>query len=107
MGDRGNIVIEGVDKVAELYLYTHWSGSNLPQIVSRGLVKGKQRWGDEPYLNRVLFQTMIGKDDGLTGYGISAHEGDGGTEVYICHDSQTVRYNETSYSFSEFIAAFH
>ncbi len=65
MGDRGNILIEGV------YLYTHWAGSDLKKILKRALKK-RLRWNDSPYLTRIIFCEMIKHDvEGETGYGIS------------------------------------
>lgn len=66
MGDRGNI------KVGKVYLYTHWGGSEITEILKSALIRGKGRWNDEPYLTRIIFCEMI-KDDvmGDTGYGIS------------------------------------
>jgi hypothetical protein len=106
MGDRGNIVIETEDKKPLLFFYTHWTGSDLPEIVADGLEKGKPRWGHDAYLNRILFSNLVGEDnwDDETGYGISTTECDGGTEVYICHDPQRVRFAGRKYTFEEFIA---
>lgn len=109
MGDRGNIVCQS--NGADIYLYTHWSGSDLPGIVARGLKRGESRWGDEPYLNRVLFCQMLiegGKDEinDVTGYGIDTTMGDGGTEVYVSHVSESVTYNDEVYTFPDFVKKF-
>lgn len=103
MGDRGNIVILRNSR-PDLYFYTHWTGSALPEIVASGLKRGKDRWGDDPYLNRILFCELV-KDDVLedTGYGIDTVMGDGGTELYVDHQKQTVEYEGESYSFERFI----
>ena len=74
MGDRGNIVLH--DKGAKIYLYTHWTGSAIGAILKRALIKGKGRWSDPPYLYRIIFQTLIGKDDDITGFGLSTSECD-------------------------------
>lgn len=102
MGDRGNIVIETADRKPLMYFYTHWTGSELPRLVALALTKGRSRWGDDAYLNRVLFQTMLEEDKGMVGYGLSTAMGDGGTEVYVCHDESRVRYKDKSYTFEEF-----
>lgn len=100
MGDRGNIVIDN-----KIWLYTHSDGSSLKSILKAALKRGQGRWTDRPYLTRIIFSEMI-KDDilGDTGYGIDYIEGDGGTEIYINSDNQTIdiRGNETA-SFEEFI----
>ncbi len=75
MGDRGNIFVRGRDD-AGVYLYTHWSGSDLPTIVKRALAR-KERWDDGPYLTRILFDTLTSGQQGApTGYGISSEIGD-------------------------------
>lgn len=105
MGDRGNIVVSS-QRDGTIHFYTHWSGSVLPQIVADGLRRGRARWTDEQYLNRILFCEMVRDDiDGETGYGISTQMGDGGTEVYVDHDSQTVRLgvNGEAQPFEKFV----
>jgi hypothetical protein len=104
MGDRGNIVVS--DDGGTLHFYTHWSGSELPQIVANALDRGRSRWDDPPYLNRILFSELIQGDVlGETGYGISIQMGDGGTEVYIDHGSQTVTYGAQTWSFEDYVKA--
>jgi hypothetical protein len=72
MGDRGNICLK-YETGQEVWLYTHWSGSDLPQIVARALQKGESRWSDPSYLARVVFQELIGGDDSITGFGITPY----------------------------------
>lgn len=103
MGDRGNIVIEE-NGTPVLFFYTHWSGSDLPRLVREALVKGRERWNDKPYLNRILFQYMLEGDMGITGFGIDTEEGDGGTEVYIDHEKQTVRFKSETFKFEDYVA---
>lgn len=80
MGDRANIVIQtGGERV---YLYTHWAGHEMPEIVQTAL-RRKQRWNDPSYLARIVFCTMVhGKESEETGFGISAALGD--NEYPIC-----------------------
>jgi len=68
MGDRANICIrEGEEKV---YLYSHWGGEELYKIAHQALQK-KWRWNDPAYLARIIFDVMIGDDQGKeTSYGI-------------------------------------
>ena len=87
MGDRANIVIRSDDATSEhntLYLYTHWSGSELPKILAAALKRGKSRWDDEPYLNRIIFSEMI-KDNpmGETGFGITPYVTDGDDRLLV------------------------
>ncbi len=81
MGDRGNIIVK--DGGSKVYLYTHWSGSQLPEILKEALIKGEDRWDDGPYLARIIFQEMLDGDTGTTGFGISSEYGDGGTDIEV------------------------
>ena len=54
MGDRGNVKIED----SGVYLYTHWSGSELPFIVQQ-VLKRKERWKTYPYLTRMIFCELL------------------------------------------------
>lgn len=101
---RGNIVITDKHDNPKLFFYTHWEGSRLPEIVRHALSNGQSRWGDPSYLNRILFQTMLGGDDSMLGFGIDIREGDGGVAVYINHDMQTVTIDGLRKTFSEYIA---
>ncbi len=76
MGDRANVLIKyGNERVC---FFTHWNGSELPEVVRRALARGTSRWDDFQYLTRIIFCEMI-KDDvmGLLGYGISQKPHDG------------------------------
>ena len=119
MGDRGNIVIRqsaggpGASTAdSYLYLYTHWGGSDLPEILQAALKRGQERWDDEPYLARIIFQEMLGGDDGLTGFGISTHVGDNEHDFLLVDcGEQTVAVvppdkfptHRKSWSFEEFV----
>ena len=98
MGDRGNIIVKGNNE--EIYLYTHWGGSELREILRSALRRGKNRWDDYHYLNRIIFCEMI-KDDvlGLIGFGISSEMQDGGADIHVDVDSQKV----DGTTFEEFI----
>ena len=66
MGNRGQVLI----KDESIYLYTHWQGSNLINIVREALSR-KQCWDDPEYLARIVFSTMTkGYEDEETGFGI-------------------------------------
>lgn len=59
-----------------VYLYTHDDGTALPLIVRDALAR-RLRWGDPPYLCRIIFCEMVkGHEDRETGYGISLHIND-------------------------------
>lgn len=64
MGDRGNICITKPDWTPWAYLYSHWQGSDLPDILKKALTSApaKSRWDDAGYLSRILFSQIIGDD---------------------------------------------
>ena len=68
LSDSGNIFL----KNDGIYLYSHWGGGNLMAILRSALIRGKPRWHDRAYLNRIIFSEMI-KEEVLeeTGYGLS------------------------------------
>lgn len=78
MGDRANIVIESDTDMfpSPVYFYTHWSGYSIKASLKKALIKGRERWDDPQYLARVIFQTLIGKDNDVIGFGISTKIGD-------------------------------
>lgn len=69
MGDRAQVGIKDGDH-GTVYLYTHWGGTELAETVQAAL-KREERWDDAEYLARIVFQQMLGDDDGATGFGIS------------------------------------
>ena len=100
MGDRGNIIVK--DGSGTIHLYTHWTGSDLPESIRKSLARAKDRWDDPPYLTRVLFQDMIGKDTGTSGFGISTEMGDGGTDIIVNCDDAVVTWHGQSISFAAY-----
>lgn len=104
MGDRGNIVLieDSIDK--PIFLYTHWDGSELPEILRLGLEKGMDRWDDFPYLSRIIFQTLIAGDKGLTGYGLSVDLCDNEYDLLVVNNDRVIRYPEHTYEQHKFNA---
>ena len=118
MGDRANVVIpqDGSEHEEKIYLYTHGSGTELPATLQRALAR-KQRWDDQPYLTRIIFEEMItGAYSKETGYGISTYPSDGLSRLLIVDtENQQVRIQlgdfdgkpsgePTCYSFTEYVA---
>lgn len=103
MGDRGNIIIDN-----KIWLYTHWSGSELKNILKNALIRGRDRWHDRAYLTRIIFSEMIKENIlGTTEFGIDYVQGDGGTEIYIDHDKQIIKINNKKWNFEKFIKQKH
>lgn len=80
MGDRANVVID--DSGSRVFLYTHWNGNELPETLRQALER-HERWDDAQYLARIVFQKMVGGDNGVTGYGITARVGDNSYPLLI------------------------
>ncbi|MGZ3424482.1 MAG: hypothetical protein ACXVEE_41870 [Polyangiales bacterium] len=118
MGDRGNIYFAehapGDGGVAGIYLYTHWGGSYVARIAQCGLARGRDRWNDEPYLARIVFNEMThGAELETTGFGISSYVGDNEHDIVVVDTaSQRVGLAHAaempktfrSWSFAEFVA---
>lgn len=102
MGDRRQVVISrGNEKV---YLYTHWDGYELPEIVRAALGRGANRWDDAPYLTRIIFCEMV-KDDVMseTGAGIWSSSMDSEyDDIFINLDEQTVKIGDVTKSISDY-----
>ena len=97
MGDRGNIIVDGV------YLYSHWTGSKLPETLKSALNR-KLRWDDSSYLTRMIFCEMVKDDiDGEIGFGISKTKGDGGVDITVDTQAQIIRYGKKIYTFEGYI----
>lgn len=73
MGARGNIVIlHGNGQ--RIYLYTHWRGREIGEMLRRALARGEERWSDPVYLGRIVFAEMTrGEEDELAGCGIAPY----------------------------------
>lgn len=109
MGDRGNIIVK--DGYSTVYLYTHWTGSDLPTMLKAALkIAGAapdydSRLKDGPYLARIIFCEMTkGRPAGeRSGYGISSTMGDGGTDLTVNVDDQTITWHDQSITFKAYV----
>lgn len=116
MGDRRNVIVKESDSLPRVSLYTHWYGSELPSIVARALDRGRGRWGDTPYLTRIIFSEMLLEANALreeTGFGIEAVKDDDarteaspGYDLLVDEPSQSVRVDNKWYSYDDFISKF-
>ena len=79
MGDRGSIVIfdrrcESDESQPGIYLYTHWNGTDWPELLRRflDLPTARNRWDDPSYLTRILVSHLFyDLGGGETGGGIA------------------------------------
>lgn len=93
MGDRGNIVVQESEG-ERVYLYGHWSGHDMPEILRSALARGKDRWDDPQYLARIIFCEMTKSHPytDTTGFGItsSLHDNEHPIIVVDC-EKQEIR----------------
>jgi hypothetical protein len=112
MGDRAQIAIKDSGTDRRVYLYTHWTGSELIPTLRRALAR-KQRWDDSCYLTRIIFCEMVkGDENSETGFGIdTAQHGDVYYKIPVLDcDTQMISWENTRgkdippVSFAAFIA---
>jgi hypothetical protein len=115
MGDRAQVHVhyDRRDRTP-VVLYTHWSGTELPEAVRTALKRGKSRWDDTAYLARIVFCDMVrGDENGETGFGIASHPKDADGDYRVidlnCR-TQVITFvgdwgeeSGRSYSFAEFV----
>ena len=73
MGDRANIVIKSRVHMqyVPLFIYSHWDGLGGMFEKLKKAMQRKQRWHDESYLTRIIFETVLSRDPGSeNGFGI-------------------------------------
>jgi hypothetical protein len=104
MGDRANVHVIENEKENGVYLYTHWCGTYLPLKLQEALAT-RWRWNDGQYLARIIFDVMTARTHGEeTGYGISAHLGDGARRVLTVNiEKQTVSFEDKVWAFEEYL----
>jgi len=104
MGDRANIHIREDEEDVGVYLYTHWCGTNLPEILKNVLEK-RWRWEDAPYLTRIIFDEMSKGDQGNEiNFGISTSLCDGDDRIIeVIVDKQLIKINGKTWSLEEYI----
>jgi len=109
MGDRAQVHFEDTGA----WLYTHWGGRTLPEVVRQALARD-ERWNDPEYLARIVFDEMTGDDTSATGFGIGTEQLGGVTQtIHIDCSEQEVRLvreqyttktsNEEVHEFEEFV----
>lgn len=107
MGDCGNIIVKQGRANASVYLYTHWSGSETPEIL-QNVLKRRKRWDDAPYLTRMIFCEMVkGEESGDSGFGITTWLTDNEHDILeVDPDTETVsllgKNDKVSWTFEEF-----
>jgi hypothetical protein len=107
MGDRGNICVQMGEDNDTVYLYTHSAGSNIERILAEALDSraGRNRWNDESYLTRIIFDHLTGLTGGEMGYGISTYIVDNEHPIPTvdCKNGCVYLENGKTESFEDFI----
>jgi len=98
IGNRAQILIEDTG----IRLYTHWHGSEAPDILAKALSHEK-RWHQPGYLSRIIFEEMLEyATDDYTGFGIQDRPVAHANVIKVNCEYRTVVYNCDEYSFQEF-----
>jgi len=112
MGDRANVAIELFPNGERIYFYTHWNGTDLPEVVRKALAR-RQRWDDPSYLARIIFSEMIdGNVKSETGFGISTQAAADAQHPVLVVNVPTQEVSvfadkRQTYTFSEFVELGH
>jgi hypothetical protein len=94
MGDRSNIAIQDMNG-NRVYLYAHWLGEDI-LTVAKDVLERRERWDDEPYLARMMFNAMTkGDEDASTGFGITTYLSDYDYPVLVVNPSEQTVWLET------------
>lgn len=95
MGSRGNVYI--TDTATEgytaaefqggargIYVYLHWGGYEMPELLRKALARGRDRWTDHQYLTRILIdQLTLEERDQNTGAGVGLTIGDNSYPITV------------------------
>lgn len=75
MGDRAVVGFKATPESPTIYLYSHWAGSELDDLIAEALVKAQNRWTHDAYATRIVISQLIADDwKSETGWGISVDE---------------------------------
>lgn len=103
MGDQAQIVVKADESDRGVYLYTHWRGDEIVDVLRAALLRGATRWEDPEYLARIIFCQMILDPSGTvdpindtTGFGIGAKQ-----HVTLDHPLITVNCETQTISIGE------
>ena len=90
---RRNIALQYEGRTEpSIFLYTHWGAELLEQTLAESLDRGRGRWGDEPYLARIIASDMFkDAEQDITGYGLAPYVMDDEyPTLYVDLEKQTV-----------------
>lgn len=93
MGCRGQIAVQQGN--GRVYLYTHWTGDQVEEVLRSALRRSVGRWDVDEYITRIIFCELVkGDENGLTGYGIGlAQHGDTEYPIPVLNtETQTISF---------------
>jgi hypothetical protein len=84
MGDRGNLVVRQTPDTNrdDVWLYTHWRGSDIPRIVRDVLAK-RIRWYDPTYFTRIAYDVLTENAGPELGFGIGTSISDNEHDIVV------------------------
>lgn len=87
MGSRAVIQVTQPQSETSIFLYTHWAGEEIAQILASGIHKANEagRLLDDSYAVRIIFDTLTQLEGGSTGYGIIIGEAPGDIQYETPH----------------------
>lgn len=93
MGDRATFVFEQGDANSAIYLYGHWAGDGMMNILASAIEISRPRWDDESYATRIVISQIIGNEwQEEMGWGISTYFCDSEHSVPIVNfQTQTIK----------------
>ena len=90
MGDRAVVGFKANPESPIIYLYSHWAGSEMDDLIAKALEKAEPRWTDSDYATRIVISQVIAEDwDSKLGWGISV-------DVFAYPDYSTIKVVEWS-----------
>ncbi len=112
MGDRAQLKV--TDGKHSVFLYTHWAGSELPDILAKGIVQGAgdgRTLRDDPsYAMGCIVRRLVAETGGVdatTGFGMGFsfddNDDERGAPLVLNVAHQTVSFKSHTVSVDEFI----
>jgi len=112
MGDRRHVIFNYNDYTKEkerfsnIYLYSHWAGSNLQFMVRDALIHAKPRWNDDNYCARIMITHIVHSEDACMdelSWGISPFYCDSEhDDILILLKANKVKIKDKEWSFESF-----
>ena len=114
MGDRAVIGVTHPTSDTPIFLYTHWRGAEICEVLAEGLeiTSAFGRLTDYEYATRIIFDTLTNCSGGATGFGIciGSHPSDVQYDIpHVTWDDRgqpTIQYQDQTMSVSEFTSRF-